>query len=260
MEKLIIKKDNNIGWIIFNNQEKHNAINYEMWHHLPKAMEELLADDDIRVIVFRGAGEKFFTAGADLSEFKTLRQNNAASEKYNQAMKGGFQAIKVSPKPLVAMIHGNCIGAGLAIALQCDLRVSSHDGAFGIPSAKRGIAYGYEGIKVLVDLVGAAYAKEILITGRTYDSSSALRMGLIHQLVEKEQLEEFTVNYCSQIAANSPLSIRWAKLAIMEYLKDPQERDMKKLEEEMAYSFDSHDYKEGYTAFLEKRKPNFTGK
>lgn len=260
MGRILTVKEGHLGWLIFDNPQKRNAINYQMWQRIPEALEELNNDEDIRVIIIRGAGEKAFTAGADISEFKTLRNSSKTSDGYNKVTKAAYQGIKYSPKPVVAMIQGFCIGGGLGIALQSDLRISSDEAIFGIPAVKRGIAYGYDGISDLVDIVGPAIAKEVFFTGRNYEANLALKMGLIHHMVEKEALEDFVRDYCLEIASNAPLSIRSIKFAINEYLKDPQERDMAKIEKEMARCFDSWDYQEGSRAFLEKRNPRFLGK
>ncbi|MBZ4653037.1 MAG: enoyl-CoA hydratase [Peptococcaceae bacterium] len=260
MEKLLVNYDGPLGWLIFNNPRKRNALNLEMWRGIPEIIHKFNEDENIRVIILRGAGTEAFASGADISEFGELRSSLATSERYNRATEEAFSAIKSSAKPVIAMIHGFCVGGGCAIALQCDLRVASEEARFGIPAAKLGIAYGYEAVKQLVNVAGAPFAKEMLFTGRVYDAETALRMGLIHHKVPTLELETFTREYVLTIARNAPLTIRSVKMAVEEYLKEPELRDLHKVELEMARCFDSQDYQEGYRAFLEKRKPRFQGK
>lgn len=260
MDKLLIEHDGPIGWLTFNNPQRRNAISFEMWKAIPGIIERFNNDDSVRVIVLKGAGEEAFASGADISEFKEMRRNMATSQKYNQATLEGYNALKNSAKPLIAMIRGFCIGGGCAVALQCDIRIASECSKFGIPAAKLGLAYGFAGIKQLVDVVGPSYTREMLYTGMIYNADDALKMGLVQHCVKDNELESVTIKYAQTIANNAPLTIRSIKIAIDEYLKSHDNPDMKRIEHEMARCFDSQDYQEGYHAFLEKRKPKFQGK
>lgn len=258
--KMLLEKDGALGWIVFNRPEKRNALNLEMWKTIPEYIEELNHDKNIRVILFRGAGNEAFVAGADISEFKELRGSVESGKKYNDTTEQAFRSIRNSIKPVIAMIRGFCIGGGCAIALNCDLRIAADDATFGIPPAKLGLSYGYENVQQVINVVGASHAKEILYTARTYHADEALRIGLIHQKVYVDELYDYTNKYAQKIAQNAPLSISAVKIAINEHLKSPEKRELQKIEDAMNLCFDSEDYKEGYTAFLEKRKPIFKGK
>jgi len=259
VDKILVKKERPLGWLILNNPKRRNAISFEMWKEIPYIIESFNRDDSIRVIIIKGEGNNF-SSGADISEFKELRNSKNKAEIYSEVLDKAYNSIKLSLKPVVAMIRGYCIGGGCGLALQCDLRVASDNAKFGITPAKRGIGYEYKGIKQLVDIVGTSNAREILFTGNIYDTQAVLRMGLIHQCVHVNDLETFTHQYALTIADNAPLSIRAVKIAIEEYLKSPEERNLQRVEQEIARCFSSQDYQEGYQAFLEKRKPKFLGK
>ncbi|MCP5497329.1 MAG: enoyl-CoA hydratase/isomerase family protein [Leptospiraceae bacterium] len=259
-DKILLEKDGALGWIVFNRPEKRNALNLAMWKTIPDYINELNFDTNIRVILFRGAGNEAFVAGADISEFEELRGNVESGKMYNETTENAFRAIRNSAKPVIAMIRGFCIGGGCAIALNCDLRIAADDATFAIPPAKLGLSYGYENVQQVINVIGAAYAKEMLYTARTYHADEALRIGLIHQKVYVDELREYTNKYARNIAQNAPLSISAVKIAINEHLKSPDNRDLVKIDNAMNLCFDSEDYKEGYTAFLEKRKPAFKGK
>ena len=163
-------------------------------------------------------------------------------------------------KPTIAMIRGYCIGGGLATALACDIRIAAEGSRFGIPAAKLGLGYAYDGIKKLVDMVGPAYAREIFFTARQFSAEEALAMGLINRLVPADGLESYVKNYCDMIAANAPLTIRAAKQIVREALKDESKRDMALCKRVVDECFASEDYTEGRTAFMEKRRPMFQGR
>lgn len=259
MESLLVQREGPLGWLTFNRPERRNAITYEMWLGIARVIGQLNADPAVRVILLRGAGEEAFVAGADISEFKDLRHDVSSGAEYTAATAAAFRALRESEKPVVAMIRGYCIGGGCAIALNCDLRVAAEDARFAIPAAKLGVGYGYENVQQVVHVVGPAFAREILYTARTYDAGEALRMGLIHQRVSVVDLERYTRSYAEGIAANAPLSVCSTKMAIDEYLRPSAERDLARIQAAMDRCFESDDYREGYTAFLEKRPPRFRG-
>lgn len=259
-ERLLGRKDGAIGWVIFNHPERRNAISSEMWRAIPPLLAGYDADPEVRVVVFAGAGDKAFVSGADISQFESERANREANDLYTAQSAAAVRALVQLQKPSIAMIRGFCIGGGLAVALNCDLRIAAEDARFAIPAARLGLGYNFEGVRRLVDVVGPAYAGEILFTARQLDASEAQRCGLVNRVVPVAELEAALRVTANQIAENAPLTIRASKLAIQEALKDPERRKLDRLEAAVAACFDSADYAEGRRAFLEKRKPRFEGR
>jgi enoyl-CoA hydratase len=249
-----------LGWLIVNRPQRKNALNYEAWLGIVAAMEELNADPDVRVIIMRGITADSFISGADISEFPSHRANAEQARAYRDAPGNATDALVHSPKPVVAMIAGICIGGGLQVALSCDMRIAARGTRFGIPAARLGLAYPLEGVLSLSQIAGPANARDILISARIFDAEEAFAMGLINRLVEPAELEAVVRDYATRMAANAPLTMAAAKATIREGLKDGVERDLKKLSAMVAQCFDSEDYREGVKAFLEKRRPNFRGR
>ncbi len=258
--KMLAEKDGPIGHIIFNNPARHNAVSLEMWQGLAQIMDDFEADDAVRVIVVSGAGGKAFVSGADISEFKEKRADEEAAAAYSEISEASRRRLQETLKPTIAMIRGYCIGGGLATAITCDIRIAAEGSRFGIPAAKLGLGYAYDGIKKLIDLVGPAYAREIFYTARQFSAEEALGMGLINRLVPGDELESYVKGYCDTIAANAPLTIRAAKQIVREALKDESKRDMALCKRLVDECFASEDYTEGRTAFMEKRRPVFKGR
>jgi enoyl-CoA hydratase/carnithine racemase len=260
MPKLLLHKEPPLGWIIFNQPEKRNAVSQEMWQLMPDYVQDLATDDAIRVVILRGAGEKAFVAGADISQFKERRRNMADEEEYSKISARGQQSLTTLTKPLLAMIHGYCVGGGVGIALSCDMRLAADDSRFGIPAARLGLGYHYSGMEKLLRLVGPSYTKEIFFTARTdFSAQDALRMGLVNQVVPKAELETFTRHYALTIAQNAPLTIRSAKATVEQLVRPSEERDLALLDRLIVDCFNSQDYQEGVKAFSEKRRPQFQG-
>ena len=258
-DKLIGEKDGAIGWLIFNNPERRNAMSYEMWEATSEVLDAFAADPDIRVVVMKGAGDKAFVSGADISQFEKTRRDAETTAIYSKASDGARRRMADLEKPLIAMIRGFCLGGGLGVALAADFRIASTDSQFGIPAAKLSIAYGFDGLKSLVALVGPGVAKQILYTGRRYPAEVALRMGLIEEVVPPEKLEETVRDYATTIAENAPLSIRATKHPSRQIYTDESKRDMALLERLAREAADSADYAEGRRAFMEKRKQVYIG-
>lgn len=259
-DKLIAAKENGVGWITFNNPARHNAVSMDMWEALPVVLEDFAKDPQVRVVILKGAGEKAFVAGADISQFKEKRSSPEAVKAYNAAADDANKALHDCPKPTIAMVRGYCIGGGTALAVGCDIRIASDDAKFGVPAAKLGLGYRFPGIKRLADIVGPSFAAEIFFTARQFTAQEALAMNLVNRVVPVAELESYTLDYAKTIVNNAPITIAAVKRALVEYLNDPAERDLDSCQKMVEACYASADYKEGQTAFMEKRKPVFTGR
>ena len=259
-DKLIARKEGAIGWVVFNNPERHNATSYEMWRSLPLVLDAYVSDPDVRVIVFRGTGEKAFSAGADISQFKEKRTGAEAVSEYNAAADAANRALQECAKPTIAMIRGYCIGGGTAVAVGCDIRIAADDARFGVPAAKLGLGYRFEGIRRLASIVGPSHTAEIFFTARQFTAQEALQMGLVNRLVPAGEVEAYTRDYAGTIAVNAPLTIAAVKRSLIELHKDPSQRDLASCQRMVDACFESEDYKEGQAAFMAKREPQFKGR
>ncbi len=259
-DKMLAETADGIGWMTFNNPARRNATSLEMWQAIADILSDFGADPAVRVVVMRGAGDKAFVSGADISQFEDQRADAEAAQRYNRVADGARAAMAALDKPLIAMIRGYCLGGGVAIAMAADMRIAADDARFGIPAARLGIAYGFGYLKKLVDLVGPAYAKEILLTARRLGAEEALRIGLVNHVVPVAELEAAVRETCATIIDNAPLSLVANKAIIDEIAKDPGERDPARLEELARLCYDSADYAEGRRAFMEKRKPVWSGR
>ena len=258
-DKMLSRKEGGVGYLIFNNPERHNAVSLEMWEAASGILAGFAADNDVRVVVLTGAGGKAFVSGADISKFESERSSKEAIDRYNIVVDQANTAVFEFPKPTIAMIRGYCIGGGVGLALCCDLRICSDNSKFGVPAAKLGLGYGYKGIKKLVDVVGPSFAKEIFYTARQFTAAEALQMGLVNRVLPADELEKYVQDYAETIGGNAPLTVNAVKYIVGEVLKDDSERDLKRCDELVSQCFASKDYVEGRRAFMEKRKPQFTG-
>ncbi len=256
---MIAEKDGAIGWMIFNNPERHNALSLGMWQAIPGILDQFEEDAEIRVIVLKGAGEKAFISGADISEFDDKRASAEAVDRYDKITHEASERLSHAAKPTIAMIRGYCIGGGLGVALSCDMRIASEGSRFAIPAAKLGIGYRVSSLQPLVALIGPAFAKEILITARQFDCGEALAMGLINRTVAAEALATYVADYCGRIAGNAPLSMLAAKRTVEEIVRARGDLNRELCERLVEECFSSADYVEGRRAFMEKRKPRFQG-
>jgi enoyl-CoA hydratase len=257
-QRIIERKEGAVGWLIFNNPERRNAVSVDMWEAIPAVLSRYESDPEVRVVVLAGAGDKAFVSGADISQFEKQRSSQDAVQRYEELAEGAQAKLIGFEKPLLAMIRGYCLGGGLNIANNCDLRIAADDARFGIPAAKMGLGYRASSMKSLVDVVGAPFAREIMITARQFSAAEALHMGLVHKVVATMDLEKTVREYTDMISANAPLTMRAAKRIIREVSK--VEYDAAKTKAWAKECFESEDYKEGRTAFMEKRKPVFKGR
>ena len=259
-EKMQAEVRDGIGWMIFNNPKRRNALSLDMWEAIAAILDSFQEDDSVRVVVMKGAGDKAFVSGADISQFEKNRSDAGQAERYSAVSASAREKLAGLDKPLIAMIQGFCLGGGLGITLNADIRIASENAQLGIPAARLGIAYGYESLKLLVDLVGPSHAKEILFSARRLSAAEALHIGLLNRVVPAGELEDAVCGLAAKIASNAPLSVKASKRTIGEILKDPSDRDLDAIAEFAKTCFDSQDYTEGRTAFMEKREPKFIGR
>jgi len=258
-DKMLSRKEGGVGYLIFNNPERHNAVSLEMWNAASGILADFASDNAIRVVVLTGAGGKAFVSRADISKFESERSSKDAIDRYNDAVDKANTAVYEFPKPTIAMIRGYCIGGGVGLALCCDLRICSDSSKFGVPAAKLGLGYGFKGIKKLVDVVGPSFAKEIFFTARQFTAAEALLMSLVNRVLPDAEVEKYVKDYAETISGNAPLTVNSVKYIVGEVVKDESKRNLKRCDDLVAQCFASKDYVEGRKAFMEKRKPAFTG-
>jgi len=258
--KIISRKDGNVGYLIFSNPDKRNAMSLEMWEGCSQQLAIYAKDPEVRVVVLAGAGDKAFIAGADISRFGEERSSDAGVARYNEVVERAYASVHEFPKPTIAMIRGFAVGGGMGIASCCDIRICSEDAKFAVPAAKLGLGYGYPGVKRLMDVVGPSFTKEIFYTARLFDANEARTMGLANRVVGNDELETYVKDYAATIAANAPLTVDSISFIVGEALKDESQRDMKRCDDLVQQCFKSVDYEEGRNAFMEKRKPVFKGR
>src|SRR5215469_15341966 len=255
--KILKNIKDGVGIVTFNNPEKRNAMSLEMWEGFGQALTELRDDDEVRVVILVGAGDKAFVSGADISQFEKTRHNAAAAEEYSKKSEAQRSLLGNFPKPTISCIRGFCLGGGMQVAMLTDIRIAAEDSQFGIPAAKLGIAYGYDGLRNLVSLVGPSWARLIMYTGMRISSAEALRIGLVDRVLPNGELWDATMEIARTISGNAPLAIKAAKITIAQVLKDPDKRDMNSVKQIGLECMDSEDFREGRRAFMEKRKPQF---
>jgi len=258
-ERIVARKDGAIGWLVFNNPAKHNAISMDMAEAVPAVMRGFEDDSEVRVIVVAGAGEKAFAAGSDISGFESVRADPQKNRHYNDVNERSYNAVYECTKPTVAMIRGYCIGGGLDFATSCDVRFCSDNAVFAVPAGKLGLGYGHEGILRFGRVIGYMRARDLFLSGRRLGAEEALRLGLVHRVISLGELEAETTAYAQSIADNAPLTLAAIKRAFLEYEKDPALRDLNRAQAMIDECFKSADYVEGRAAFAAKRNPQFKG-
>ncbi len=259
-DQVLVEQDGAIATVVFNRPKMRNAISLAMWAEIADATERLSRDDSVRAIVYRGAGTDAFASGADISEFRENRKDTPTALAYGKQTDAAYTAIRVCPKPTVAMVYGFCMGGAMAVAMACDLRFAAAGSKFGIPAAKLSIIYGLDAVHQLVDLVGPAYAKDILYSARVLDADEAFRIGFIQRLVPVAELEGYTYDYLRTVSANAPLSVRGTKAQVEAIFGGITDQHRERLRVLGLETFESEDYREGTRAFLEKRPPRFQGR
>jgi enoyl-CoA hydratase/carnithine racemase len=246
--------------IRFNNPARHNALSVDMWEAIPALLAMAEGDDRVRLVVFSGAGEKAFASGADISQFEEMRAAREAVSRYEVMAESALMGIHRFSKPTLACIRGYCIGGGVNVAISCDLRIASSDSVFSIPAARLGLGYRFSAMTNLVDLIGTGAAKDLFFSARTIDAEEARTMGLIARVCAPEALAALLYEYTTALAANAPLTVRAGKAIIAEILKPSPELDFELCQNLIRGCFESEDYAEGRRAFMEKRKPVFSGR
>jgi len=259
-QKILLRKEGPVGHLVLNNPDKLNAISLEMWEGLGRGVTELEADPAIRVIVVSGAGDKAFAAGADVSKYEEERMGENAQEHYATSGWTGMMALYNSSKTTIAALNGYCYGGGISVAVCCDLRYGSSTLQVAQPALRYGIGYRYKSLRLVVDVVGAAAAKELLLGAAVWDAQDSLRMGFVSRLLPAgAEFDAFIRKTAARIAAGAPLTARQCKFAINQIVKDPDQRELDQSEAMFLACYASEDYKEGVRAFAEKRKPVFSG-
>jgi enoyl-CoA hydratase/carnithine racemase len=256
-EDLVVERTGAVATLVLNRPESHNAIRLGMYEALPGLLGELDQDQDVKAVVVRGAGQKSFASGADISEFREVRANAETARAYNERVAGAEHALEGMTKPTIAMVHGYCIGGGCGLALACDFRFADERARFGITPAKLGLVYSLESTKRLVDLVGPSRTKWILMSGQLVDAERAHQIGLADVVVATDDLEKLTYEFAELLCTRAQFSIRATKQIVNRILSGQTEDDEATTDLRNS-SFDTDDYAEGVRAFLEKRPPTFT--
>ena len=255
-EHLVVQREGPVSILIFQRVEHLNAVTLEMWRALPQILAALEADDATRVLVLRGAGERAFVSGAEIDELDDVSGDAA----YAQASGAALDALHRFAKPTIALIHGQCVGAGIALALACDLRFASESARFSMPAVRFGLAVRVETVRQLARVVGPTHASEILFNARRFDALEARRMNLLNHVVAASEVDDAVEQVARQIADHAPLSLRAAKLALRASLDDTAAVEAQELEDAIAACTQSADRGEGQRALRNRRKPRFTGR
>ena len=260
-DDIIVERDGSVATVTFNRPTQRNAISYAGWLELQRIAIELERDDAVRVVVFTGAGDRAFSAGADIKDFEQYRINSQIAKVYADAFDGAMDTVEAMSKPTISMIRGFCVGGGCEFSMATDIRIASDDSRFGIPIARLGILVGYGEMRRLVNLVGPGNASYILLSGRLIDAQEAHRIGLITTLLSGDELREHTYTLAHEMAELAPLSHKRNKRIRDITLRNPSGEDLTQEERDLPFTnFDSADFLEGRSAFIERRKPEFEGK
>jgi enoyl-CoA hydratase/carnithine racemase len=259
-DRILAERDGAIARFVINNPERRNAMSFAMWQRMGEVFETWAEDEEVRAVVVRGAGDKAFSAGNDISEFKEHRSSRESIDEYSRVTARAYEALRSIPKPTIARIDGFCIGGGLEISQLCDIQIAADSARFAVTPAKLGLGYKLDDVMLLTQNMSMKHVKELLITGRMFSADEALRMGLVNRVVPASGLDTAVDEYASMIAANAPLSVKAAKLIVLEAQKESAKRDQERCQKLVDACHASGDYREGQKAFAEKRKPQFRGR
>jgi enoyl-CoA hydratase/carnithine racemase len=257
-QPVLLQRDGAIATVVLNNPDKLNALNRQIWEQLGTVMRELSDEESLRVIVLRGAGDQAFAAGADISEFENERANAKQAKTYGEIVESTMRAVADCRHPTVALIKGACVGGGLEVASQCDLRICGESSRFGVPINKLGLVMAYGELQGLLALAGKAVTLEILLEGRVFSAAEAKEKGLVNRVVPDEEVEQETYATARRIAEGAPLVARWHKRFIRR-LEAGGELSEAERDEGFA-CFDTEDFQIGFRSFLAKAKPQFKGR
>ena len=256
-DDLQLERTGAVATLVLNRPDSHNAINLGMYEALPGLVAEVENDQSVKVLVLRGAGARSFASGADISEFEDVRGNAESAKSYNERVAAAERAIEGLSKPTIAMVHGYCIGGGCGLALACDLRFADDRARFAITPAKLGLVYSLESTKRLVDLVGPAQAKWVLMSGQQMGAERALQLRLVDEVTSSEDLARVTYEFAELLTTRAQFSLRATKQIVRRITTGQTEDDDRTVSLRNS-SFDTEDYAEGVRSFLEKRPPVFT--
>jgi enoyl-CoA hydratase len=259
MPELIVRREGPIGRVLFSNPTKYNAMTHDMWLELPGTIQSLDADPDIRLVVLEGDGDNAFVSGADISQFGSAQADPAVQANFNKAVENAYLAPVTCSKPVVAKIRGICMGGGLGLAAACDLRFCSDDSRFRMPAGRMGLGYGQTGVRRFLSVIGVQNTLDIFLSARIFDARDALQMGFVSKMAAREDFDAMVDGWCQQTAENAPLTLRALKHTVKQLILDPEDRDFVSVDAMLAACFKSADYREGSSAFMEKRKPQFRG-
>jgi enoyl-CoA hydratase/carnithine racemase len=259
-EEFILERGDGVATVTFNRPEQRNAISYQGWLDLRRIASELEQDPEVKVVVFTGAGDEAFSAGADIKDFDRHRSDSERAKVYAEAFDGALDDIEALSKPTVSLIKGFCVGGGCELSMATDIRIAADNSRFGIPVARLSILVGYREMRRLVNLVGPGNASYILLSARLIDSQEALRIGLVNQVVPASDIQEYTYRLAQEMVPLAPLSQRRHKEIMKTVLRNPSLAGLTQQEEHLPFAnFDSEDFAQGRRAFLERRRPEFKG-
>ncbi len=260
-DDILVSVDEGIATVTFNRPRQRNAISYHGWQELRRIALDLDPDDRVKVVVFTGAGDAAFSAGADIKDFEDYRNNSAKAKVYAEAFDGAMDAIEELSKPTICLIKGFCVGGGCELSMATDIRIAADNSTFGIPVARLSILVGYKEMRRLVRLVGPGNASYILLSARLIDAQEAYRIGLVTQVVPLEEVTEVAYGLAREMVPLAPLSQKRHKQILQTVLDNPDLDFLTDEEEQLPFAnFDSEDFQEGRSAFIERRTPEFKGR
>ena len=260
-DDILVSTEDGVATVTFNRPRQRNAISYHGWLELRRIAIDLDRDADVRVVVFTGAGDAAFSAGADIKDFESYRDNSEKAVVYAEAFDGAMDAIEAMSKPTICLIKGFCVGGGCEMSMATDIRIAADNSRFGIPVARLSILVGYKEMRRLVQLVGPGNAAYILLSAHLIDAEEAFRIGLVTQVVSLEKVSEAAYDLAREMVPLAPLSQARHKKILQTVLKNPGLRDLSEEEEARPFAnFDSEDFQEGRSAFIERRTPHFKGR